>query len=122
MALLDGELCGQDRQKVQQHVEACAECQSEIRRFEKLSSLAHQIKFREPHELATRKYWCGVCRKINGHSRLPYIVFGALGLMLIGNLMLFQFHGSMLAAGVAGTSLLAGLGLLCMSYFCHCRH
>lgn len=122
MALLDGELGEKDRDRVRQHVEVCTECQSEIRRFEELSSITQKIKFREPRELDSYKYWCGVCRKINGHSRLQYVFFGGIALMLLGNLMLFQYHGSMLGVGLAGLAVLAGLGLLCMGYFCHCRH
>ena len=122
MGLVDGELCGDDRRRVEQHIDQCNECREELHRFQKLSCLTGQLHLPSNSELSERGYWCGICRKLNTSKSLPTGIVGALSLVVVGNLLFFGFGKSTVGAGLAIAFVAAGLGLLWVSALCNCRH
>ena len=122
MGLVDGELGGDERRLVEQHVDQCSECREELHRFQKLAGLTSQMHLPSNGGISERGYWCGICRKLNTPNSTPFGVVGALSLVVVGNLLFFGLHKSGLGIALAAAFVSAGLVLLWVSALCSCRH
>lgn len=121
MALLDGEIEQEEQTAVEQHVRSCRRCRSEYAQLQELNALTSRMRFIKPQEAVWAHYYSGVCRKIEARGGWALWSAGALLLVTTGVLMMFGCPGNGLAAALGVISMLAGVSLLWLSYFCNCK-
>jgi anti-sigma factor RsiW len=122
MALLDGEIAGNDRTEVERHLCECPACQTEFHRYERLLHLSHQLIPDLPCEQEFQPYWDGVCRKMHVHR--PWLSWqtGAAIMLLAGLLMMFGFPGTMLLPRLLGAIAIVAAGtVLWMGHYCNSK-
>ncbi len=90
-ALLDGELSGAERDRVQRHVEDCARCRQEVLAFRDTWSLLDQAPAEKPDPGYVDRFWreAGVPSEGVKSSRMRYFAVAACIVVISGLLLRF---------------------------------
>jgi anti-sigma factor RsiW len=121
MSLLDGELPDAERRVLEVHLHECPECHTEYSRFEKLALLTGKVSLPSPGGAVWQNYYRGVCGKMERRARWAYWLTGGAVLVCAANLLFFSAPASALTIGVGAVALIAGVGMLWMTYYCNCK-
>jgi anti-sigma factor RsiW len=111
MAYIDGELKGEDKTRMEQHLAECAECAEEVRAYEKVRDLAKQLRFREPPPEFWDEYPKGVFDRI-GRGIGWILVIGSGVVFAIFGLYCLWTSREPFVEKVCITGLLLGFGIL----------
>jgi anti-sigma factor RsiW len=111
MAYIDGELDGEEKTRMENHLAECAECAEEVRAYEEVRDLAKQLRLREPPPEFWDEYPKGVFDRIGrGIGWILIIASGAV-FALFGLYCLWT-SGEPLVEKACITGLLLGFGIL----------
>ncbi len=78
MASLDGEICAEDRARLESHLAECADCRREFDGLSKLTRLVGEIELPGPSQEDMMKYWPSVYAKIERGAGWGLMIVGAL--------------------------------------------
>ncbi len=123
MALADNELPDGERQTIESQLSQDPELRSEFEKFQRLNSLLLRtppFPTPNPRPEQWNAYYRGVCRKMESRASWVYWVGSAMASALAGSLLIGSFPNNALAVGLGISCLVAGGGLLWMSYYCNC--
>lgn len=120
MALIDGEASETQRSNLEQQMNESAELKAEYQRLSKLSDILSTAHLPNPRQEVWPAYYRGVCRKMETGARWVYWAAGAFALAAVGTLLITGNPKNLLATALGALALLAGAGVLWMSYYCNC--
>ena len=78
MAALDGEICAEDRARLESHLESCSECKSEYEELRRVSELVGDIDLPRPSQEDMMKYWPSVYARIERGAGWSLLLIGAI--------------------------------------------
>ncbi len=87
---LDGELSGEQKEKLEEHLGGCSHCSQELLKFKKLKEVTEEMKFVEPPEEAWRRYWTGVYNRLERGIGWILTSIGAIILLFYGAWLMLQ--------------------------------
>jgi len=117
MAYIDGELTGEEKDRMEKHLTECRECAEEAEAFGKMRDLAKQLRFREPPPEFWDEYPRGVCNRLGrGIGWLLIIVSGSV-FALYGLFRLWTAGHANLLTKVCITGLILGFAIILGTVF-----
>lgn len=93
MGYLDGELTELETARVERHLQACAECASEMQDFRKLKEITQPMKLAIPDETCWELYWSNVYNRLE--RRLGWLLF-SIGVILTASYGLYRLSEHLL--------------------------
>jgi len=121
MLLVDNELPDSEKADIEEHLRICPECLKQFQEFRRLSITCGGLAPRAGAAINWSDYYQAVCRKMHRQTSYRNWALASLGLVLAGNLMFYSFPGSIPGYALGTCAILAGIGMLWMSYFCNCK-
>jgi predicted anti-sigma-YlaC factor YlaD len=87
MGYLDGELTELEAQRMEQHLEGCAECREELGSFRKLKEMTQPMKLAMPDDAYWERYWSSVYNRLE--RRVGWILL-SIGLIAVTSYYVYQ--------------------------------
>ena len=76
MGYLDGELSGEDREKVETHLHTCTQCKKEFEKYTKLDVVTKSLNLIEPSDKEWERFWMKIYNRIERKAAWICIVSG----------------------------------------------
>lgn len=114
MGYLDGELTELERERMERHLEACAECRAEAEAFTRLKEITRPMKLAMPEEAYWEEYWSSVYNRLERKAGWILLSIGTVLLVSYGAYLLAT---RVLLGGEAPLLLRAGLAALLLGFF-----
>lgn len=114
MGYLDGELTELERERMERHLEECAECRAEAEAFSKLKDLTRPMKLSMPEEAYWEQYWSSVYNRLE--RRAGWILL-SIGAALLASYGCYLLATRILLGSEAPLPLRAGLAALLLGFF-----
>lgn len=121
MLLVDNELPDSEKADIEQHLRLCPECLKQFQDFRNLSITCGHLAHGADAGINWTNYYDAVCRKMHQRTNYRNWALASFTLVLAGNLMFYGFPGSVPGIALGTGAIIAGIGMLWMSYFCNCR-
>ena len=77
---LDGELDAKNRQLVEEHLAACADCRAEHDKLKKLLEVTNEMRFKEPVQEVWDNYWSSIYNRLERTTGWLIFVLGGAAL------------------------------------------
>jgi predicted anti-sigma-YlaC factor YlaD len=119
MGYLDDELEQEQRKALEEHLESCDQCSSELREFKQLKRITDEVTLLEPEDRVWQQYWDSIYNRIErGVGWILFSVAAILlliyaGFRLIEQIVTDPTAGFFLKAGLL--ALITGLAVLFVS-------
>ena len=81
---IDKELDEKNRQMVEQHLAACANCTGEYEKLKRLAEVTNEMKLREPAKEVWENYWSSIYNRLERTTGWSIFVLGAAALVAWG--------------------------------------
>jgi predicted anti-sigma-YlaC factor YlaD len=81
---VDGELAAEDRARLEEHLETCADCARELEELRRLKEDLAMLKFKEPTDVELERYWKGVYNRLERGVGWILVSVGAIVLLCYG--------------------------------------
>jgi predicted anti-sigma-YlaC factor YlaD len=82
MGYVDGELTEVEVQRVEQHLQGCISCRSELEEFRKLKEVTQNMRVASPDEKYWEQYWSSIYNRLE--RRIGWILVSAGTILLAG--------------------------------------
>ncbi|MDY7010104.1 MAG: zf-HC2 domain-containing protein [Planctomycetota bacterium] len=90
MALLDGELPPEQREKLESHLATCESCRQELAEFIAMKEKLAMVKFREPSDDELDRYWKSIYNRVERGMGWVLFSLGAIILLCYGSFKLIE--------------------------------
>ena len=80
----DGELDNDQRQRVEKHLEGCAECREDLAQLEKVKEVTAKVKYNDLPLEVWEGYWQGIYRRIERGLGWVFTSIGAIIVICLG--------------------------------------
>lgn len=87
---VDGELAAEDRARLEEHLETCADCARELEELRRLKEDLAMLKFKEPADVELERYWKGVYNRLERGVGWILVSVGAIVLLCYGAFELIE--------------------------------
>ncbi len=114
MGYLDGELTELERERMERHLEECAECRSEVAAFSRLKEITRPMNLVMPEDAYWEQYWSSVYNRLERKTAWILLSIGAVLVLAYGSYLLAT---RVLLGGEAPPVLRAGLAALLLGFF-----
>lgn len=121
MLLVDDELPDSEKADIEEHLRICPECLKQFQEFRSLSVTCGGLAPGADAAINWSGYYQAVCHKMHRGTNYRNWALASFGLVLAGNLMFYGFPGSVPGIALGTGTILAGICMLWMSYFCNCK-
>ncbi len=89
-AYIDGELPDSQRQKLQEHLDGCETCRSQLQAYRRLKEDLDMIQFKEPTDAELQRYWQGIYNRLERGVGWMLFSAGAIVLLCYGVFKLLE--------------------------------
>lgn len=80
MGYLDNELSDEQRNRFEEHLAGCPECDGELKEFQKLKAITDEVTLVEPEDRIWQDYWNGIYNRIE--RSIGWLIFSVSAILL----------------------------------------